>query len=240
MAANNSSSNGNTGVKTVARRVAPNGEIERLEISKVERITITPPKIDVLEIKIRGTAPLVMEAFSRKARMMIRESQQAGSQAKKGKKREPKDFQECYEQAKHISHEGWIGVPAAAFRNAAIDACRLCGFKMTHAKQAFFIKADGFDREDGTPLVRIVTGEPKYAEHMVRNATGVADIRARPMWDPGWEIIVRIEFDGDVFSPSDVINLFARVGRQVGILAGRPFSKNSAGMGWGTFEIVND
>jgi hypothetical protein len=30
-----------------------------------------------------------------------------------------------------------------------------------------------------------------------------------------------------------------RVGIQVGICEGRPDSKNSAGMGWGTFKLVN-
>jgi len=34
-----------------------------------------------------------------------------------------------------------------------------------------------------------------------------------------------------------VTNLLSRVGMQVGIGEGRPFSKNSAGMGWGTFEL---
>jgi len=32
--------------------------------------------------------------------------------------------------------------------------------------------------------------------------------------------------------------LLARVGMQVGIGEGRPDSKNSAGMGWGLFEVV--
>ena len=35
----------------------------------------------------------------------------------------------------------------------------------------------------------------------------------------------------------DVTNLLMRVGQQVGIGEGRPDSKNSAGMGWGTFNV---
>jgi len=41
------------------------------------------------------------------------------------------------------------------------------------------------------------------------------------------------------FSGADIANLVLRAGIQVGIGEGRPFSKNSCGMGWGTFEITS-
>jgi len=41
-----------------------------------------------------------------------------------------------------------------------------------------------------------------------------------------------------MFTSSDVVNLFNRVGAQVGIGEGRPDSKASAGLGFGLFEIV--
>jgi hypothetical protein len=119
-----------------------------------------------------------------------------------------------------------------------ISACRLVGFKMTLAKLSVYIEADGFDRIDGTPLVRI-TGEPHYSEHPVRIKDTV-DLRARPMWDSGWSAKVRVTFDLEQFSLQDVGNLMMRVGRQVGIGEGRPDSRNSAGMGWGLFDISSD
>ena len=66
------------------------------------------------------------------------------------------------------------------------------------------------------------------------------DLRARPMWDSGWSATVRVTFDLDQFSLQDVGNLMMRVGRQVGIGEGRPDSRNSAGMGWGLFDIATD
>jgi hypothetical protein len=108
---------------------------------------------------------------------------------------------------------------------------------MTRAKMSLFVAADGFDKLDGTPLVRITKGKPHYVEHAVRNATGVADIRARPMWDEGWEADVTLTWDSDQFTQADVANLLLRSGMQVGIGEGRPDSKNSAGMGWGLFQL---
>jgi hypothetical protein len=208
--------------------------------STAQEVVIGAPRLQTAEFSIVGTAPYVQNKFSAKARLLLHDKHAAGHQAKKGAKKEPKNFQENYEQASHRSREGWYGIPAPAFRNAMIDGCRLTGFQMTRAKMSVFTVADGFDSDDGTPLVRITKGEPEYTELATRNATGVVDLRARPMWREGWEAVVRIRFDADQFSLDDVANLLLRAGAQVGVGEGRPFSKNSNGMGWGTFEILND
>lgn len=200
---------------------------------------IKAPTMGQGRFRIVGTAPYVQNAFPAKAREMMKAKQMAGSQAKKGAKRDPKDFDLCYQQAQHISREGWGGIPAPGFRAGLISACRLVDFKMTRAKLSLFVVADGFDRLDGTPLVKITKGEPHYVEHAVRNESGVADIRPRPMWDEGWEAEVGLTWDADQFSTVDVANLLMRVGLQVGVGEGRPDSKNSAGMGWGTFILAN-
>jgi len=205
-----------------------------------EQVVVTPPKLRELRFPIAGIAPYVQHKFSAKAKAMMRAKQEAGSTGKKGKQREAKDFDAAYKGAMHISEEGWHGIPASAFRAAMISACRLIGFRMTLAKLCVSVIADGFDADDNTPLVKITKGEPHYNELHVRLETGVADIRPRPMWNPGWEAVVRIMFDADQFTPTDVTNLLARVGLQVGIGEGRPDSKKSAGMGWGLFKIVGE
>jgi len=213
------------------------GEVKVPERSGVQALVIAPPNFVTAALTIRGIAPLVLNKFSQKAREQIRQTQEAGSVAKKGRKREPKDFQKCYEQAKHVSLDGWLGIPAPAFRAALVSACRMCGFQMTKAKLSVFVEADGFG-EDGTPLVQLTKGEPEYHEAYARNETGVVDLRARPMWQPGWEAVVRVRFDADQFTLEDVANLMMRVGLQVGIGEGRPDSKKSCGMGWGLFELA--
>lgn len=203
-----------------------------------KNLTIKAPNFQRVGILITGTSPYVQNKFSAKAREQMKQKQMAGSTANKSRQREAKDFQECYEQAKHKSHDGWYGIPAPAFRNAMISACRTVGFKMTLAKLSVFVEADGFDKDDGTPLVKITKGEPYYFESLVKNETGVADIRPRPMWDAGWQARVVVRFDADQFTIEDVANLMLRVGQQVGIGEGRADSSNSAGMGWGEFTVA--
>lgn len=211
----------------------------KVETPEKATFTVTPPKMVVAQIHIRGTAPLVLCKFSAKSREQMRAKQAEGKTAKSRKATEPKQFDQIYEQARHISTAGRDGIPAAAFRAAMISACRLVGLKMTLAKLSLFIIPDAFDRDEGTGLVHITHGEPRVFESIGRNATGGPDIRVRPQWAPGWEAVVTVQWDADQFTPTDVLNLMARVGMQVGVGEGRPDSRDSAGQGWGTFMIMD-
>lgn len=203
--------------------------------NEIEHVQVKAPNIMQAEFGINGTAPYVQLRFGEKAINTMMTKMAAGTVAKGKKIREARDFNEDFRGAMHVSSEGWYGIPASAFRAALIDACRLVNFKMTMAKMSMFILPDGFDALDGTPLVRI-DGNPEMCQHHVRNATGVADIRIRAMWR-AWGCKLRVSYDADQFNLSDVTNLLARVGQQVGVGEGRPFSKNSVGMGWGTFRV---
>lgn len=212
---------------------------QKVETVAHEVVTISEPNIRRIQFQIEGTAPLVMHAFDEKTRIEIEERHAAGSKSKSRKTREAKDWEACFQGARHLSEEGWDGIPAPAFRAAMIDACRLVGFKMTHAKLSIFVVADGLDKADGTPLVRVQGGEPEVLKKSVRNETGVLDIRWRPMWRR-WGASLVIEYDADQFSATDVTNLLARAGLQCGICEGRPNSKKSFGQGWGTFRIAGE
>lgn len=204
--------------------------------TKEQNITISAPNLAIAEFKIEGTAPYVQLRFSEKALNQMKEKMEAGSVAKKGKKRAPRDFDDDYKQAFRKPSKGGYGIPASAFRNAMISACKIVGFHMTKAKLAVFIVADDFDLSDGVPLVKL-EGKPEKVEHYVRNETGVVDIRVRAMWR-SWKAKVKVQYDADMFSLEDISNLMLRVGMQVGIGEGRPDGKKSAGMGWGTFQII--
>ena len=199
-------------------------------------VQIKPANIQQAVFKIKGTAPYVQARFSAKAMQAMKEKMLAGSTAKGKKVREARNFDEDFEQAKHVSEQGWVGIPASSFRQALISACRLVNFRMTLAKLSVFVAADGFDRIDGIPLIKLQAGEPERTEMAVRNATGVADIRVRPMWRE-WAAEVKVSYDADQFTLQDVTNLMQRVGMQVGIGEGRPDSRDSAGLGWGTFTL---
>ena len=204
-------------------------------VSHNENCVISPPKFATVDFIIEGVAPLVIERFSKKAELMAKMAE--GKSAGNRKVRDARDYEKEAEDARYRSHEGWEGMNAAAFRCAMISACRLVGFKMTLAKLSTFIEADGDDAQDGIPLVRVYGVSKTYTAH-TRNATGVVDVRSRPMYSE-WACKVRVRFDMDQFKTVDVLNLLSRCGLQVGIGAGRPDSKASAGCGFGLFQVVS-
>lgn len=203
---------------------------------KQTEVNIRPPNIQTAVFTIKGSAPLVIHKFSTKSKNQIKQTMEAGSTAKKGKKREPADMDEMYNEARYISPEGWDGFNASSIRCALISACRLVGFQMTKAKLSVFVLADGYDvKEPEIPLIRII-GKPRKTEMIAKVETGQPYICVRPCYD-SWKADVRIQFDADQFTIDDVTNLLVRAGLQVGIGEGRPDSKKGSGMGWGTFTV---
>jgi len=209
---------------------------------KEEKITREKVVVPALNLErgcflIEGDTIMVQNKFSEKAKCAMKAIQEAGSRSRKGIKKEPKDFQMMFKQAQHISKDNWPGIPASAFRSGVISACRLVGFKMTLAKLSLFVVADGYDKDDSTPLCRITKGKAQYRDDAVR-IQNTCDVHARAMFEPGWQAKISLEWDADQFSLADVSNLMVRLGKQVGIGEGRPDSRSSAGMGWGTFRLI--
>lgn len=200
-------------------------------------VQIKPVNMKVAEIPILGTAPYCQHAFGEKARKMMLGAQTDPTAKSKGKRsKPPRNVEEEFSAARHKASEGWTGIPASAFRCAAISACRLVGFKMTLAKLSIFIRHDGLDAESGQPLVKLIAGEPEMSEMVGRLENGVACVTIRPLWRE-WGAMLNVQFDADQFSISDIYNLIDRAGQQVGIGEGRPDSRNSVGLGFGTFRV---
>lgn len=203
------------------------------------RVTIQPPNFQHIIFALQSAAPYVQHKFSSRAKLAIEATQKEGAKSRAKKEREPRDFGRDYREAIHVAEDGWYGIPCSSFRSAMISACRTVGFVMTRAKLAIFVEPDGYDREDNSPLVRILEGEPEpYMAH-VRNEGGTVDLRCRPMWRQ-WRADVQVRYDADMLAPADVANLMQRAGLQVGLGEGRPDSRRSHGCGWGLFTSLRE
>jgi hypothetical protein len=220
--------------KATGQNIPPTGE------NKEQTVFIKPPRFGraVFSIRAAEDTPLVIHRFSAKLKEEMRAKMEEGKSAGSKRNREPKDMDKAYNDARYVHADGWDGFNASGIRHGMISACRLVNFKMVLAKLSIFVEADGRDAtEPQIPLVRIY-GKPIRQDDMARVSTGEPYITTRPAYH-GWAAKVRIRWDKDQFSLQDVTNLLMRVGMQGGIGEGRPDSKNSPGMGWGLFEIVD-
>lgn len=212
-----------------------------------KQIIITRPKIKIATVRLNGTAPYVSNGAN--AVDLIKTLTRPEEEVKAmraAKKRQARNFTIPYETSKHIAvTEGsppkpvkkpWCGIPCTAFRWALIDACRLCDIEMTRAKMLVFVEADGWD-DQGAGLVKILGGLPESFNAIVRcppGPTGAPNVATRARW-PKWHVNLRVRYDAELLKDESVGNLIERAGVSCGVGAGRPFSKTSPGMGWGTW-----
>lgn len=182
----------------------------------------------VVQIEIEGLTPLICNNFSQKMKEKMRLAQSGGKPPK-----EPKDPAALFEGAKYLLPDGSYGFPAAGFKGACVSAGRFFnGITMTALRQGIFVHGEGPDQ-----LVRLTgfTDEPIMREDAVRNATGVADLRYRPMFE-NWGATIKVEFISSLLSLDSVISIVDAAGIG-GIGEWRPTAPRSNG-DYGRFRTI--
>jgi len=191
--------------------------------------------VEVLEFSIRevvipiiGISPLIVHAWSEKAKREIADKQAGKAKNKKHDTRVP---EEDYEQAKHKSPQGWEGFPAAGFKAAMIRGAKMIGLEMKTTQTAFFVRADC----EETQLIRI-NGEPRMRTDMVRVGMGSADIRYRPEY-ANWTADLTIEFNAGIISLDQIYQLVKGAGYGCGIGEMRP---EKGKFNFGRFKLAEE
>lgn len=180
----------------------------------VGQIRVPAINVQSVEIDIVGISPLIVHAWSEKAKGMMRDKQQKAARAPRAAKDPKADF----EAAKYLNAEGQDCIPAGALRNAIIGAGRVVeGVPMTRIRGAVFF------REDMIPLR---FEKCSMREDMVRvggkgPGTGTADLRYRPEYT-GWKATLKIDYNASVISLAELLNLIQGAGFSVGLCEWRP------------------
>lgn len=173
-------------------------------------------------IPIVGTAPLIQHKFSEKARQMMLDRQQGTAV-----EREPKNPEQLFEAATYRLDDSRFGHPAVGFKDAIVGGARFFrGSKltMTGLRIMLFVRGEGAES-----LVEII-GKPEMREDPVRNASGVADLRYRPVYWP-WAATLNVVFIANQISLDSLVAL-VDAGGNVGVGEWRPE--------FGTFKVSDD
>ena len=214
---------------------------------KAELIEIKPIEMKKVTLKLVGDTPLIMHAWSVKAKREMLEAQQGKS---KGKKKEPKnpvfdfinsmywiegkpevensmsegDCEKAFLNA--IENGAKFGFPVTAFKQAAISAAYRLGWskdKMS-LRGVFYIDSN----EDG--LVEIKSDAPIMREDMVRVGMGTADIRYRGEFR-NWSVELTVTFNQNGnYSLENIINIINAGGYVCGVGEWRPERDGQNGM----------
>lgn len=204
---------------------------KKTEDAAVEGIAVEIPSlsISIAKLKIIGDSPLIVHAWSDKAKQMMLEKQMKKATKAKEAKDPFMDFCDSLywlsDKPKNPTMEdvakARFGFPSIAFKAAAVNG----GFqsKVTKDKtktRAAFHTVGEFVEIDGAPEMR---------EDMVRIGQGTADIRYRGEFK-NWSATVTIRYNEGAMSLDQIVNLFNVGGFSNGIGEWRPEKDGSYGM----------
>lgn len=192
--------------------------------AEASQIILPPIKKSLIEVPVIGVSPLIVHAWSEKAKREMLSKQLKEAKGAKMAKNPVEDF----EQSMYRLKDGGYGFPSVAFKAAAVTACTsVDGITKVAARQAFHIMGEpihvkiafdpaGTGQTMRTNLVRILGSEPEMREDMVRIGMGTADIRYRAQFWP-WYTTLMVHYNQNVLSESEILNLLNTAGFGVGI-----------------------
>lgn len=190
-------------------------------------ISLPRLSLKTIRIKLIGDSPLIVHAWSEKAKQMMLDKQMKKSVKGKDAKSPEQDFVDSLywltEKPKNPSFEvpkdAKFGFPANGVKACAVASCRFIdGIKMTEVRGAFHI--------DGNMVE--IKGTPTPREDMVRIAMGTADIRYRAEFID-WSAEFDVSYNTTALSDAEIVNLFQVGGFGVGLGEWRPATDGSFG-----------
>ena len=205
-----------------------------------EVIEIRPIEIKKVTIRIVGDTPLIMHAWSEKAKRMMLEAQMGIAKGKKKEAKNPVDdfirsmywltpmpedgTMESFEEA--ISNGARFGFPVTAFKQAAISAA----YRMGWAKDKMSMRGAFFIDSDENGMIEIHSDTPEMREDMVKIGMGTADIRYRGEFK-NWYADLTISYNANgQYSLENIVNIINAGGYVCGVGEWRPERDGQNGM----------
>ena len=206
----------------------------------VEVVAIKPIEMQTVEITIKGDTPLIMHAWSEKAKRMMLEAQQGKAKGKKKDVKNPvEDFinsmywltepptegtGEAFDEA--IAKGAKFGFPITAFKQAAISAA----YRMGWVKDKMGLRGAFFIESDYGEMVEIKSDAPIMREDMVKIGMGTADLRYRGEFR-NWSATFRVKYNvNGQFNLENIINIINAGGTICGVGEWRPERDGQNGM----------
>ena len=205
-----------------------------------EVMEIRPIEIKKVTIRIVGDTPLIMHAWSDKAKRMMLEAQMGIAKGKKKEAKNPVDdfirsmywltpmpedgTMESFEEA--IANGARFGFPVTAFKQAAISAA----YRMGWAKDKMSMRGAFFIDSDENGMIEIHSDVPEMREDMVKIGMGTADIRYRGEFK-NWYADLTISYNANgQYSLENIVNIINAGGYVCGVGEWRPERDGQNGM----------
>ena len=206
----------------------------------IEVMEIRPIEIKKMNLRLIGDTPLIMHAWSEKAKRMMLDAQMGKAKGKKKEYKNPvEDFinsmywltpmpSEMTEEAFYeaIQNGAKFGFPVTAFKQAAISAA----YRMGWAKDKVSLRGAFFIDSDENGMIEIHSDVPQMREDMVKVGMGTADIRYRGEFR-NWYADITVSYNTNgSYSLENIVNIINAGGYVCGVGEWRPEKDGQNGM----------
>ena len=211
-----------------------------MSTKNVELIEIKPIEIKKTTVRIVGDTPLIMHAWSEKAKreMLDKQMKKTKSAAREAKNPVEDFIRSMYwlsPMPADMSEEGFersidngarFGFPVTAFKQAAISAA----YRMGWAKDKMSLRGAFFIDGDENQMIEIRSDTPIMREDMVKVGMGTADIRFRGEFR-NWYADMTISYNANgQHTLEQIINIINAGGYVCGVGEWRPERDGQYGM----------
>lgn len=199
-----------------------------MEKPVVEQEFLKVPAMDLRDIQVTlvGTTPLIVHAWSEKAKRLMLDAQQKKGRQKKEAKSPESDFKDSLYYVKRDPDV--YGFPVIAFKAATADTwAHLEGLKKGIIRGSYHI-INGIPTNQGD-LVELKYDGLRMREDMVRIGMGVADLRYRGEFS-NWSVKLLCRYNARVMSAEQLLTVFDAAGFAIGVGEWRSARDGSFGM----------
>ena len=200
---------------------------------KEDIIEIRPLDIQQVNLHIVGDTPLIIHAWSEKAKRQMLEAQMGTAKGKKKEAKNPiEDFinsmywltpkpKEMTEEAFRaaITAGARFGFPVVGLKKAAISAAYRMGWSKDKVslQGAFFLQGAGLLGDSGLDMLDVISDPPVMREDMVKVGMGTADLRYRGEFR-NWSTDVVLKYNAKgQYSLENILNMINAAGLVCGI-----------------------
>lgn len=207
---------------------------------KTETIEIKPIKLERIRIRIKGDSPLIMHAWSEKAKKeMLDKQMKVTTTTAKSAKNPVEDFIRSmywlspmpeemtkYAYEKAIEAGARFGFPVTAIKQAAMATA----YRMGWIDNQMALRGSFFIEGATSEMAEIVSDKPEMREDMVKVGMGTADLRYRGQFN-NWYSDLTIIFNANgKYTKEQIVNFINAAGFCCGIGEWRPERDGQFGM----------
>jgi len=212
-------------------------------------VRLAPPSDRLVTLELKGTMPVLQDRMLEKEREIIsfktEDGESADKPTDKGVRRQQiidmSKYKEEHwaERAHYDQNTKKLGHPTEGFLKSVGSMVKYvkltCSELIEHGKdinRCMRILGNGWD-QDGAPICLFDKGTIKHHVHW---ATPPKNRTPIPVHRPGicdWTMSLQVEFNAAIFKDEDILMLFNRAGRFIGIGAWRPENRGL----FGTFSV---